>query len=131
MRLHEAILADLPRLECEVERVGRISIESVANGGRAGAFALRWIKITDQVRAALQLALEVSLLGSQPAGSVRKLLAQQSSSLDTNRGSVRRHFWALGNSLCSVAGAHRRRWIDDMWKAVHGADASICKRCAV
>lgn len=92
MRLHEAILADLPRLECEVERVGRISIESVANDGCAGAFALRWMKITDQVRAALQLALEVSLLGSQSAGSVRKLLAQQSSSLDTNRGSVRRHF---------------------------------------
>ncbi|WLG47872.1 integrase domain-containing protein [Pseudomonas sp. FP1740] len=70
MRLREAILADLPRLHREAERLGRINIQDGTKGGRSGASAPRWIIATEQVKVALNLAREAS-----PAGS-RNLMAR-------------------------------------------------------
>lgn len=73
MRLREAILADLPRLQREAVHLGRINIQDGTKGGRAGASAPRWIIATEQVNAALQLARDAS-----PARS-RNLLARDES----------------------------------------------------
>lgn len=73
MRLREAILADLPRLHREAERLGRINIQDGTKGGRSGASAPRWIIANKEVKAALQFARRVS-----PAGS-RNLLARDES----------------------------------------------------
>jgi integrase len=73
MRLREAILADLPRLQREAERFGRINIQDGTKGGRAGAFAPRWIQANDEVKAALQFARNAS-----PTGN-RNLLARAES----------------------------------------------------
>ncbi|MNY20746.1 hypothetical protein D3C86_1542460 [compost metagenome] len=43
MRLREAILADLPRLQREAEQLGRINIQDGTKGGRSGASAPRWM----------------------------------------------------------------------------------------
>jgi sirohydrochlorin ferrochelatase len=76
MRLREAILADLPRLQREAQRLGKINIQDGTKGGRSGASAQRWITVTDQVSAALKWAIEIS-----PAGS-RNLLAPDESYKD-------------------------------------------------
>lgn len=76
MRLREAILADLPRLQREAQRLGKINIQDGTKGGRSGASAPRWITVTDQVREALGRASEVS-----PSGS-RNLLAPDESYKD-------------------------------------------------
>jgi len=60
MRLREAILADLPRLQREAVHLGRINIQDGTKGGRSGASAPRWIIATEHVNAALQLAHDVS-----------------------------------------------------------------------
>ncbi|WP_434560739.1 integrase domain-containing protein [Pseudomonas sp. R1-6] len=60
MRLREAILADLPRLQGEAQRLGKINIQDGTKGGRSGASAPRWITITDQIRGALDRAWEAS-----------------------------------------------------------------------
>jgi hypothetical protein len=73
MRLREAILADLPRLQREAQRLGKINIQDGTKGGRSGASAPRWIMVTDQVRSALDIACEAS-----PSGS-RNLLAPDES----------------------------------------------------
>lgn len=65
MRLREAILADLPRLQREAHRLGKINIQDGTKGGRSGASAPRWIAVTDQVREALDRASEVSPSGSR------------------------------------------------------------------
>lgn len=65
MRLHEAILADLPRLQRETKQLGRINIQDGTKGGRSGASAPRWIIATEQVKAALQLARAASPVGSR------------------------------------------------------------------
>ena len=64
-RLREAILADLPRLQREAQRLGKINIQDGTKGGRSGASAPRWITVTDQVREALDRASEVSPCGSR------------------------------------------------------------------
>ncbi|OZY59784.1 integrase [Pseudomonas lundensis] len=56
MRLREAILANLPRLQREAEHLGRINIQDGTKGGRSGACAPRWIVANAEVKAALQLA---------------------------------------------------------------------------
>lgn len=76
MRLREAILADLPRLQREAHRLGKINIQDGTKGGRSGASAPRWIMVTDQVREALDRVSEVS-----PSGS-RNLLAPDESYKD-------------------------------------------------
>jgi len=65
MRLREAILADLPRLSREANDVGRINIQDGTKGGRAGASAPRWIAMDDHIREALELARQVSPVGSR------------------------------------------------------------------
>ncbi|GAB7531575.1 hypothetical protein PS3A_39890 [Pseudomonas sp. 3A(2025)] len=50
MRLREAILADLPRLRREAERLGSINMGDGAKGGREGATALRWIRVDEHMR---------------------------------------------------------------------------------
>lgn len=60
MRLREAILADLPRLQREAGQPGKINIQDGTKGGRSGALAPRWIAITDQIRGALDRAWEAS-----------------------------------------------------------------------
>ena len=83
MRLREAILADLPRLQREAHRLGKINIQDGTKGGRSGASAPRWIAVTNQVRVALDRASEVS-----PAGS-RNLLAPDESYKDFIQAVVR------------------------------------------
>ena len=73
MRLREAILADLPRLQREAEHLGRINIQDGTKGGRSGASAPRWILATHEVKTALELASNAS-----PPGS-RNLLARDES----------------------------------------------------
>lgn len=73
MRLREAILADLPRLQREAEHLGRINIQDGTKGGRSGASAPRWIAANEEVKTALQLARHAA-----PAGS-RNLLARDES----------------------------------------------------
>jgi integrase len=73
MRLREAILADLPRLQHEAEHFGRINIQDGTKGGRSGASAPRWVVANEEVKAALQLARKAS-----PTGS-RNLLARDES----------------------------------------------------
>ncbi|QHD04016.1 integrase [Pseudomonas sp. S04] len=73
MRLREAILADLRRLQHEAEHLGRINIQDGTKGGRSGASAPRWIVATQEVKTALQLARDAS-----PPGS-RNLLARDES----------------------------------------------------
>lgn len=65
MRLREAILADLPRLQREARQLGKINIQDGTKGGRSGASAPRWIVVTDQVRGALERASEASPNGSR------------------------------------------------------------------
>jgi integrase len=65
MRLREAILADLTRLQLEAEHLGRINIQDGTKGGRSGATAPRWIAANAAVKSALQLASDVSPKGSR------------------------------------------------------------------
>ena len=83
MRLREAILADLPRLQRETERSSRINIQDGTKGGRSGASAPRWIPATEQVKRALQIARDAS-----PNGS-RNLLARDESYAQFMRQAVR------------------------------------------
>jgi len=64
MRLREAILADLPRLHREAERLGRINIQDGTKGGRSGAYAPRWITATTNALEALRAARNASPTGS-------------------------------------------------------------------
>lgn len=73
MRLREAILADLPRLQREARQLDKINIQDGTKGGRSGASAPSWIAVTDQIRGALDRAWEAS-----PSGS-RNLLAPNES----------------------------------------------------
>lgn len=83
MRLREVILADLPRLQREAQRLGKINIQDGTKGGRSGASAPRWIVVTDQVRDALDRVSEAS-----PKGS-RNLLAPDESYKDFIQAVVR------------------------------------------
>jgi integrase len=83
MRLREAILADLPRLQREAEHLGRINIQDGTKGGRSGASAPRWIAATQEVKTALHFARK-----SSPSGS-RNLLARDESYAAFLRQSVR------------------------------------------
>ncbi|WP_223454229.1 integrase domain-containing protein [Pseudomonas sp. GL-RE-19] len=73
MRLREAILADLPRLQREAVQFGCINIQNGTKGGRSGASAPRWIKAGNEVKEAILFASNAS-----PTGS-RNLLARDES----------------------------------------------------
>lgn len=83
MRLREAILADLPRLQREAEHYDKINIQDGTKGGRGGATAPRWIMVDEHIRQALRYADQIS-----PDGS-RNLLAPNESFLDFNRSVIR------------------------------------------
>ncbi|MES2818723.1 MAG: integrase domain-containing protein [Pseudomonadota bacterium] len=83
MRLREATLADLPRLQREAQQLGRINIQDGTKGGRGGASASRWIAVDDHVREALSFAAQAS-----PKGS-RNLLAPDESYQDFQLNAVR------------------------------------------
>jgi integrase len=83
MRLREAILADLPRLQREAEQLGKINIQDGTKGGRSGASAHRWVTVDDHIRIALAFALQVS-----PDGS-HNLLAPDENYLDFQQRIVR------------------------------------------
>jgi len=83
MRLREAILADLPRLQREAEQLGSINIQDGTKAGRSGASAPRWITVDEHIRDALAFALQVS-----PDGS-RNLLAANERYLDFQQVIVR------------------------------------------
>ncbi|WP_341783419.1 integrase domain-containing protein [Pseudomonas putida] len=83
MRLREAILADLPRLDREAKACGKINIQDGTKGGRAGASAPRWIAVDSYVHDALALAKQVS-----PPGS-RNLIAPNESYLNILQEVVR------------------------------------------
>lgn len=83
MRLREAILADLPRLQREAEQLGRINIQDGTKGGRSGASAPRWITVDEHIHDALAFALQVS-----PDGS-RNMLAANERYLDFQQVIVR------------------------------------------
>lgn len=65
MRLREAILADLPRLQREAKQFGRINIQDGTKGGRRGASVPRWAPVTDSLASALDLAHQASPKGSR------------------------------------------------------------------
>lgn len=83
MRLREAILAELPRLQHEAERFGKINIQDGTKGGRSGASAPRWIRVDGYIRDALRFTEQVA-----PDGS-RNLLEPDESYIDFQRGIVR------------------------------------------
>lgn len=83
IRLREAILADLMRLNREADQLGKINIQEGTKGGRSGASAPRWIVVNEHVREALSYAGHVS-----PAGS-HNLLAPTESYRDFQRTVVR------------------------------------------
>lgn len=83
MRLRETILADLPRLQREAQKLGKINIQDGTKGGRSGASAPRWITVDDHIREALEFTLQVS-----PNRS-RNLLAPNERYLDFQREIVR------------------------------------------
>ncbi|MFW0753182.1 integrase domain-containing protein [Pseudomonas sp. H11T01] len=83
MRLREAILADLPRLQREANQLGKMNIQDGTKGGRSGATAPRWITVNDQIRAALKFAQGVSPNGSH------NLLALEENYVDFLREVVR------------------------------------------
>ncbi|MFG0924170.1 integrase domain-containing protein [Pseudomonas sp. CJQ_8] len=83
MRLREAILADLPRLNREANGLGRINIQDGTKGGRAGASAPRWIAVDHHVQDALGFARQVS-----PASS-RNLIAPDESYLNVLQEIIR------------------------------------------
>ncbi|MCP2076374.1 UNVERIFIED_ORG: hypothetical protein J2Y77_005810 [Pseudomonas lini] len=60
MRLREAILADVPRLQRQAEKLGRINIQDGTKGGRSGASAPRWIAASEQVKSVLKTARNAS-----------------------------------------------------------------------
>ena len=65
MRLREAILADLPRLQREAEQLGLINIQDGTKGGRSGASAPRWVVAHEKVKAAIQFARNAAPRGSR------------------------------------------------------------------
>jgi integrase len=83
MRLREAILADIPRLQREAERYGKINIQDGTKGGRSGASAPRWIWVDNHIREALTYAKQASPVGSD------NLLALNESYLDFQQRIIR------------------------------------------
>lgn len=65
LRLREAILADLPRLQREAAQHGAINIADGTKGGRRGAAAPRWIPVSEGLRQALLHAASASPKGSR------------------------------------------------------------------
>ncbi|MWV17051.1 integrase [Pseudomonas sp. L-22-4S-12] len=121
MRLRECILADLPRLTRE-SVTGRINIQDGCKGGRSGAFAPRWISVTDEIIYALDYARQVS-----PAGS-RNLLAPDETYIKFIRREVNPSRPLM--KLHSVKGFHELRaaFACDRYKELVGIPAPVFPR---
>ncbi len=80
MRLREAILADLPRLNRECKQHGKINIQDGTKGGRSGASRPCWINVDGRIIDALRYAEQRSSIGSRnvlaPDESYRGFLQQ-------------------------------------------------------
>ena len=83
MRLREAILADLPRLQREAKLLGKINIQDGTKGGRSGASAPRWITVNNRIHDTLAFAREAS------PGKSRNLLAREESYVEFIKDVVR------------------------------------------
>ncbi|MEQ9725972.1 integrase domain-containing protein [Pseudomonas sp. WHRI 8822A] len=121
MRLRECILADLPRLTREAAN-NRLNIQDGCKGGRAGAFAPRWISVTDEIIYALDYARQVS-----PASS-RNLLAGDETYIQFLRREVnpsRRIIKSFG-----IRGYHELRaaFACDRYKELVGLPAPVFPR---
>lgn len=98
MRIREASLADLDRLNREAERYGQINIQEGSKGGRR---APRWVPVTERGRAALDAAR-----AARPAGSSH-LLRPDESYAQWRDGEQRRGRRALHDA--GVRGYHDAR----------------------
>jgi hypothetical protein len=121
MRLRECILADLPRLTKESAN-NRINIQDGCKGGRSGAFAPRWISVTDEILFALEYARKVS-----PEGS-RNLLALNESYVSFLRKEVNPSRSII--KLHGVKGPHELRaaFACDRYKDLVGIAAPVFPR---
>ncbi len=121
MRLRECILADLPRLTREA-LAERINIQDGCKGGRSGAFAPRWISVTDEINYALDYARQVS-----PAGS-RNLLAPDETYIQFIRREVNPSRPLM--KLQSVKGFHELRaaFACDRYEDLVGTAAPVFPR---
>lgn len=118
MRLRECILADLPRLTREAFN-NRINIQDGCKGGRSGAFAPRWISVTEEILYALDYARKVS-----PAGS-RNLLAPDETYIQFLRREVNPSRPLM--KLHCVKGPHELRaaYACDRYKELVGTSAPV------
>jgi len=121
MRLRECILADLPRLTKESAN-NRINIQDGCKGGRSGAFAPRWISVTDEILFALEYARKVSHEGS------RNLLALNESYVSFLRKEVNPSRSIM--KLHGVKGPHELRaaFACDRYKDLVGIAAPVFPR---
>lgn len=121
MRLRECILADLPRLTREAAN-NRINIQDGCKGGRSGAFAPRWISLTDEVIYALDYARQVS-----PASS-RNLLAADETYIQFLRQEVNASRRII--KLFGIKGYHELRaaFACDRYKELVGSPAPVFPR---
>lgn len=83
MRLREATLADLIRLNREANQLGRINIQEGTKGGRRGATASRWIEVDEHILEALRYAKQVTPYGS------RNLIASTETYISFQRDTIR------------------------------------------
>lgn len=121
MRLRECILADLPRLTRESAN-NQINIQDGCKGGRSGAFAPRWISVTDEILRALDYARQVS-----PAGS-RNLLASNETYVQFLRREVNPSRPIM--KLHGIKGPHELRaaFACDRYKELAGSPAPVFPR---
>jgi len=118
MRLRECILADLPRITRE-DANNRINIQDGCKGGRSGAFAPRWISVTDEILYALNYARQVSPVGS------RNLLAPDETYIRFIRREVNPSRTIM--KLHGVKGPHELRaaFACDRYKSLVGTAAPV------
>lgn len=118
MRLRECILADLPRLTREAKN-GCINIQDGCKGGRSGAFAPRWVSVTDEILYALNYAQQVSPVGS------RNLLASDETYILFIRREINPSRPLM--KLHGVKGPHELRaaFACDRYKELVGTDAPV------
>lgn len=121
MRLRECILADLPRLTRE-SVTGHINIQDGCKGGRSGAFAPRWISVTDEILYALDYARQVS-----PASS-RNLLAADETYIQFLRREVNPSRRII--KIFDIKGYHELRaaFACDRYKELVGLPAPVFPR---
>lgn len=120
MRLREAILADLPRLQREALNLGEINVQDGCKGGRCGAYAPRWVPATDRVRSALEFALAAS-----PPGS-RNLLSPTETYVGFLRNTVKIARGILKSHGLSGFHELRASYACERYEVLMGVPAPVC-----